>query len=85
MLCVKQGSMKYHFWLFGMTWNGIEPPFAAPEANTLNQFSRYDAQPQKTKIFLYFEIQNSELKPFIQLNYLQCKNFLCVTIICMKY
>ena len=25
MLSVKQGSMKYHFWVFGMTRPGIEP------------------------------------------------------------
>ena len=24
MLSVKQGGIKYHFWVFGMTWPGIE-------------------------------------------------------------
>ena len=24
MLSVKQGGIKYHFWVFGMTWSGIE-------------------------------------------------------------
>ena len=31
MLSVKQGGIKYHFWVFGMTWPGIEPgPLANP-------------------------------------------------------
>ena len=25
MLSVKQGYMKYYFWVFGMIWLGIEP------------------------------------------------------------
>ena len=25
MLSVKKGSIKYHFWVFGMTWPGMEP------------------------------------------------------------
>ena len=25
MLSVKQGGIKYHFWVFGMTRRGIEP------------------------------------------------------------
>ena len=26
MLSVKQEHIKYHFWIFGMTWRGIETP-----------------------------------------------------------
>ena len=26
MLSVKQDGIKYHFWVFGMTWPGIEHP-----------------------------------------------------------
>ena len=35
MLSVKQGSIKYHFWVFGMTRPGIEPRSTGPLANTL--------------------------------------------------
>ena len=34
MLSVKQGGIKYHFWVFGMTRLGIEPRFPRPLANT---------------------------------------------------
>ena len=30
MLCVKQGRIKYHFWIFGMTRPGIEPQSSGP-------------------------------------------------------
>ena len=32
---VKQGSIKYHFWVFGMTRLGIEPQSSGPLANTV--------------------------------------------------
>ena len=35
ILSVKQGHIKYHFWVFGMTWSGIEPQSPGPLANTL--------------------------------------------------
>ena len=36
MLSVKQGGIKYHFFLvFCMTWPGIEPQPPEPLANTL--------------------------------------------------
>ena len=35
MLSVKQGSIKYHFWVFGMTRPGIEPRSLGLLANTL--------------------------------------------------
>ena len=35
MLSVKQGGIKYHFWVFGMTQHGIEPRSPGPLANTL--------------------------------------------------
>ena len=34
MWSVKQGSIKYHFWVFGMTETGIEPRFSGPLTNT---------------------------------------------------
>ena len=35
MLSVKQGGIKFYFWVFGMTRPGIEPRFPEPLANTL--------------------------------------------------
>ena len=36
MLSVKQGGIKYNFfWVFGMTWPGIESRSPRPLANTL--------------------------------------------------
>ena len=35
MLSIKQCNIKYHFWVFGMTWPGIEPRFPGPLVNTL--------------------------------------------------
>ena len=35
MLSVKQGGIKYHFWVFGMTRPRIEPRSPGPLANTL--------------------------------------------------
>ena len=35
MLSVKQGGVKYHFWVFDMVRPGIEPRFSGPLANTL--------------------------------------------------
>ena len=35
LLIVKQGGIKYHFYVFGMTWPGIEPRSSGPLANTL--------------------------------------------------
>ena len=35
MLNVKQGGIKYHFCVFGMTQPGIEPRSPGPVANTL--------------------------------------------------
>ena len=35
MLSVKQSSIKYHFWVFGMTRPGIEPSSPGALAKTL--------------------------------------------------
>ena len=35
MLSVKQGGIKYHFWVFGMIRLGIKPRSRRPLANTL--------------------------------------------------
>ena len=35
MMTIKQGGVKYHFWVFGMTWLGIEPQSSGPLENTL--------------------------------------------------
>ena len=35
MLSVEQGSIKYNFWVFGITQPGIEPQSPGPLANTL--------------------------------------------------
>ena len=35
MLSVKQGGIKYHFWVFGMTRPGIEPLSPGPLVNAL--------------------------------------------------
>ena len=35
MLSVKQGGIKYHFWVFSMTRPEIEPRSPGPLANTL--------------------------------------------------
>ena len=35
MLSVKQGGIKYHFWVFDMTLTEIEPRSPGPLANTL--------------------------------------------------
>ena len=35
MLNVKQGDIKYQFWVVGMTRPGIEPRSLGPRANTL--------------------------------------------------
>ena len=35
MLSVKQGDIKYHFWVFDMTWPQIEPQSYRPLVNTL--------------------------------------------------
>ena len=35
VLSVKQGGIKYHFWVFGMTRRGVEPRFPGPLANGL--------------------------------------------------
>ena len=35
LLSVKQGGIKYHFWVFGMTLPGIEPVSPGSLANTL--------------------------------------------------
>ena len=35
MLIVRQGGIKYYFWVFGMTRPGIEPRFPGTLANTL--------------------------------------------------
>ena len=34
MLSVKQGGIKYHFWVFGITRPGIEPRSPGPLENT---------------------------------------------------
>ena len=35
MLSIKQGDIQYHFWVFGMTWSGIEPWSSKLVVNTL--------------------------------------------------
>ena len=35
MLNVKQGGIKYFFWVIGMTWPGIEPRSTGPLVNIL--------------------------------------------------
>ena len=35
MLRIKQGGIKNHFWVFGMTRSGIEPRTPEPLAKTL--------------------------------------------------
>ena len=42
-MSVKQGGIKYHFWVFGMTRLGIEPQSPGPLANTLliRQMARF--------------------------------------------
>ena len=37
MVSVKQGSIKYHFWIFGIIHTGIEPRSPGPLANTLTK------------------------------------------------
>ena len=34
MLSIKQGGIKYYFWVFGMTRPGIEPQSLGPLVNT---------------------------------------------------
>ena len=56
MLSVKQGGIKYHFWVFGMTRPGIERRSPGPLANTLTP------RPSVTKMktsFLNFFLDNS--------------------------
>ena len=35
MLSDKQGGIKYYFWIFGISWPGIEPRLSGPLVNTL--------------------------------------------------
>ena len=42
MLSIKQGGIKYHFWVFGMTRPGIEPRPPEPLVNTLSTRTRID-------------------------------------------
>ena len=49
MLSVKQGSIKYHFWVFGMTRPGIEPRSPGPLVNTLTLMPIY------IYIYIYLE------------------------------
>ena len=44
MLSVKQGGTNYNFWVFSMTWPGIEPLSPGPLANTLliRSIARYN-------------------------------------------
>ena len=37
MLSVKQGGIKYHFWVFGMTRAGIEPRSTGPLSQWLDK------------------------------------------------
>ena len=41
---VKQGGMKYHFWIFGITQPGIEPRSPGPLVNNLHtwQMGQYE-------------------------------------------
>ena len=42
MLSVKQGDIKYHFWVIGMTRPGIEPQSPTPLANTIHSANIYN-------------------------------------------
>ena len=44
MLSVKQGGIKYHFWVFGMTWAKIETQSPGPFMNTqlIKLIARFD-------------------------------------------
>ena len=42
MLSVKQGSIKYHFWIFGITWPGIELHSTGPLLNTVTKRQLHD-------------------------------------------
>ena len=35
MVCAKQVGIKYHFWVFSMTWHEIEPQSPEPLVNIL--------------------------------------------------
>ena len=43
MLSVKQGGIKYHFCVFGMTWPGIEPRSPEPLSEHSNHHANIDS------------------------------------------
>ena len=48
MMSVKQGGIKYYFWVFGMTRPGIEAQSLGPLANTLTIMPM--ARPPKVQV-----------------------------------
>ena len=55
MLSAKQGGIKYHFWVFGMTRPGIEPRSSGQLANTLliRPMAQYYATIFITSVYIY--------------------------------
>ena len=37
MLSIKQGGIKYHFWVFGLTWPGNEPRSPGPLVSIISK------------------------------------------------
>ena len=53
LLSVKQGGMKYHFKVFGMTRSGIEPRSPIPLANTVPARPMSKKKKKSTLIYLF--------------------------------
>ena len=66
-LSVKLGGIKYYFWVFGVTWPGIEPRSPAPLVNTLPNISKQLILKQIiysymiSNIILYEQFSNSNI------------------------
>ena len=56
MLSAKQGGIKYHFWVFGMTRPGIEPWYPRPLAKTLMFLMQVYCQHEITRLTLVKQI-----------------------------
>ena len=54
----KQGIIKYHFWIFGMTWSGIETLFPGPLAKA--QLIKANGPVQKEKKLLKEKNNNKD-------------------------
>ena len=57
MLSVKQGGIKYHFWVFGMTWPGIEIRSSWPLASIYTRKQKLEEK----QMYGYFKQQKSEI------------------------